>query len=512
MTAAPYRRAMGKILAGRPGLAVLQVDGVDDRSAANALQRRLDHRRLRGVDHQRHRTLGGQSSDEVVHVRHPVAPHVVHADVQDVRPFLRLVPGHRHHAVRVASQQAVAELLRPVGIRALAHDQEALLLTEWHAHVQAGGRGNVLRHSGERGALADDIHHTLQVGRRRAAAAPDDVYAMLFHEVPVVLGQLVRSQKVPRPTALQVWQAGVRKAREGLPAGAAEEMHVLHHLLGPGGAVQSDHVQVVGVQGGQRRGDLRPQEHGPGGLHRDLHHEREPPTRRGHGVAAPDDGCLGLEKILTGLDQEDIGAAVHQPPRLLGAHGHQIVKADLSQGWQTRSGADGSHDEAGMVRRGESRRHLVGQASRRVIDLVRLLRQAVLTQDEPAGSEGVGLDGVAAHLQEAGVDLSDDLRARQDQELVAALLPFKIVRGEVAILNGGPHGTIEDQDALAKLLSKVRCHGHPGFIPNGAVERRAHRARRATPLSPGVQRHPLAPGSLCGLCALCGETVGFMSA
>ena len=92
------------------GLAVLEVGGVEDGPAAEALEAGLEHLGLGGVEHQRDRDLGGVAADQLVHVERAVAAHVVDADVEDVGALLLLVAGDLDAAVPVGGQHRVAEL------------------------------------------------------------------------------------------------------------------------------------------------------------------------------------------------------------------------------------------------------------------------------------------------------------------------------------------------------------------------------------------------------------------
>ncbi len=111
-------------------LAVLEVGRVEDRPPADVLQRGLEHRRLGGVEHERHARLRGEAPGHLVHVVGAVAADVVDAHVEDVGALLDLLVGHLHAAVPVAGEHRVAERLRAVGVGALADEQHAQVLGE----------------------------------------------------------------------------------------------------------------------------------------------------------------------------------------------------------------------------------------------------------------------------------------------------------------------------------------------------------------------------------------------
>ena len=79
---------------------------------------------------------------------------------------------------------------------------------------------------------------------------------------------------------------------------------MLAHLGRAGGAVEPDDVGAHGVEGRQGGADLGAQQHAAGRLDGDLDLDRDLPAGVGHGPPAADDGRLGLEQVLDGLDDE----------------------------------------------------------------------------------------------------------------------------------------------------------------------------------------------------------------
>ena len=80
------------------------------------------------------------------------------------------------------------------------------------------------------------------------------------------------------------------------------------------------------------------------------------------------------------------------------------------------------------------------------------------------GAEGVGLDDVGAGGEVLLVDLADDLRARQRQQLVVAFHVLRDIRESCAAilrlaqfvaLDHGAHGTVQDQDAVRQNAAKL---------------------------------------------------------
>ncbi len=101
-------------------------------------------------------------------------------------------------------------------------------------------------------------------------------------------------------------------------------------------------------------------------------------------------------------------------------------------------------------------RHLLGDAGGLLVDLVGLVTQPVLVEHEAERAEGGGLDRVDADLEEAGVEVADDIRAGEHQVFVAALvlLAPEVVGAEVAVLDPGAEGTVEHQHALAQRVEE----------------------------------------------------------
>jgi hypothetical protein len=99
-------------------LAVLEVHAVDDRAAADELQAGLQHGGLGGVEHQRQGRTGGEPADDLHGVGDPVATHVVHADVEQVRAVAGLLRAMAtHSSQRPASMASRNALSRSAFVR-----------------------------------------------------------------------------------------------------------------------------------------------------------------------------------------------------------------------------------------------------------------------------------------------------------------------------------------------------------------------------------------------------------
>ena len=105
-----------------------------------------------------------------------VAADVVDAHVEDVRAFLLLLARHLHARVPVALEHRLAELLRAVGVRALADRQVRDVLVERRERVDRRRARLVHRRAAARASRSRQrLDDGAQVLGRRAAAAADDV-------------------------------------------------------------------------------------------------------------------------------------------------------------------------------------------------------------------------------------------------------------------------------------------------------------------------------------------------
>ena len=271
------------------------------------------------------------------------------------------------------------------------------------------------------------------------------------HEAAQVLGQRLGRQVVVHVAVHHRRQPGVGDAGDGHAGVLGQVAQVLAHLDRAGGAVDADEIGLHGVEGRQGRGDLGAGQHAPGQLHRHLHLQGDLATGRRHGLAGPDHRRLDGQQVEEGLDDDDVDAAVEQAPGLHLELVAQGGEADLAQRRELGARPDRSGHEPGMIGGGEAVGRLPGDAGPGQVDLVGPVSHVVLTQSGWKTTEGARLDDVDAHLQEAGVELTDDVGPGDDQHLVAALEGFapEIVRREVPLLDAGAERAVIDEDAVA---------------------------------------------------------------
>ena len=244
----------------------LEVDGVDDRAAGDLLQRGLDHVGLGGVDLDRRRLAQRDAFDQLAHlVGLVLALGQRHADVEHVCAAGDLVLGDDLQTVVVVGQQQLLGLARALRVDALADDGRPRGLDhrrgrDHRAHMRGPpfgawtGRGPV--------QVADALRDRLDVGRRGATAATDDRHAVALDELAQGLGQRAGLLgKDGLAVGTLDGEAGIGDAVHRHGTELAEEADGVAHVLGAGGAVEADDVDLERLQGGQHGADVGAQEH-----------------------------------------------------------------------------------------------------------------------------------------------------------------------------------------------------------------------------------------------------------
>src|SRR5215211_2988739 len=359
-----------------------------------------------------------------------------------------LVLGHLHETVVVVGEE---QLLGPPGalrVDALADESRARLLRQ-----RRGGhhrRGERLARLRPRTCLAaaDSIHDRADVVGGRAAAAAHDRDAVALDEVLECARQGVGLLGEDRLAVRSLErQAGVRDAVDRERALLAEVADGVAHVLGAGGAVQADHVDVERGERGQHRLDVGPEEHLPAVREeRDACLDRQAATGELERLAGAEDRGLDLEDVLGGLDE---------PLRLLGENLDKLAESDLAErGVVRRRQVPGGADRAGYE--SALAGGLAGDLRRPSVDLQRVISEPPLPELQPARLEGVGLDHLGARLEHRLVDALDHVGTVQDKRLVALSgQPAVVFGGQVELLERGAHAAVEDDDPLAGGLEEV---------------------------------------------------------
>ena len=405
--------------------AVFQVDRVEDRLALAIRQRHFHNGGVGRVDHERRLDQADEPVEKAFHVADLVAVRILKADVEDLAAGLDLSPAHLGRGLVLAGLDELLELAAAEHVGALAHEDGPLGLGELDG-FEAGDEAAAVVRDRPRLPALDQLHQGHHVGRARAAAAAHEVKPAGVEETGEDALEDVRPFGI---APLLVWQAGVGHAGHAGPADFGEGAHVVRHQVRAGRAVQT-HVQEVGVEqgGGERLGVLAA-EHGAGGLDGGRDGDRDLPTRLGKGPLDADQAGLDVARVLGGLQEQVVGAAGHQAQGLDAEILDQPLEGDATRdGDGFGRGPHGAADEAGLLRRRVAGAGAAGDRGREAVELVGLVRKAVLAQHQGRAAEGVGLHDVATHREIALVDAVHHVGPGHAEILVA---PLEIGTAEV---------------------------------------------------------------------------------
>ena len=438
------------------------------------LQRRLDHRGFRAVDHQRriHRT--GETADHLVHLRHLVAADEGGADIQAVGTLADLLAAHGDAAVPVGLFLQFAPFLRAIGIATLADGEEGVFLPQGDGLIQRGDGGHpdrLARDGGRAEAAAFTEHRVQRLDMRDggAAAAADQVHAVLGHEPFHPAGHFLGAKGIAGLAVHQFRQTGIRLHRQQARPVGGEPADMLGHFLRAGGTVQAHqrHIQRFDHRGGG--GDIGADQQRAGGFHRDLHEDR----RIGAGRRAGDLGAvhrgLDLQRVLAGLDQDRVHAAGDQATALLGEPGFQRVVVDIAERRQLGARPDAA-DHIAVPAIGEGFRRFPRQFGGDLVDLERAVRQTEFAERDRGGAERVGLHHVRAGFEIAAMNLPDQIGAGQTQHVGAVFLaPIIRLDIEGQRLHARTHAAVAEQNLITQGVKQMGT-GHDLSFRQGFAE------------------------------------------
>ena len=92
--------------------------------------------------------------------------------------------------------------------------------------------------------------------------------------------------------------------------------------------------------------------------------------------------------------------------------------------------------------------HLARQLRGSQVHFMDVILHLVLGHDDAGGVEGIGFNHVAANLVERRVDVGNQVRAAEHQDVVVAFLAAEVVERRIAQLDIGAHRPVENDDAL----------------------------------------------------------------
>ena len=234
----------------------------------------------------------------------------------------------------------------------------------------------------------------------------------------------------------------------------AEIAHVLLHLLWASGTVQPEHINWERLQNRHHGGDIGTHQHGAGGFHGDAHHQRTTLTSGCKCLLNALQGCLDLQNVLTGFNDEQVNVASDQPLSLFGKGLAHLIKADVAKGWQLGGGSHRTRYKAGFLWRGVGIGHLASQFCGPLVDRKGLLLQVVLGEHGGCGPERIGFDHIATGFEKQSMDRLHRIRTGEHEVLVAPLKggSAEILCRQIHLLQGGACGAVEHQNRLLRAM------------------------------------------------------------
>ena len=340
--------------------------------------------------------------------------------------------------------------------------------------LQTAQQGRVAR-LGERsrGVMAHDLLQLEDVLRGGAAAASHDVQQTTLQVVADHLGKHLRGLVI---TARDIRQSGIRVGRDAAGGNGSQPLQVGQQVAGSEGAIQADREQrCVGERGAEGLDGL-PRK-GATALvgQRARDHHRQATTCLLDSI----EGRFGIERVEDGLDQDDVGTALHQPLDLL-----LIGSGQLGEGYLARRGVgDIGRERGGAICRayrsgykarllGVTLRVAIGctasNRGRSTGDLARVRRETIVGQRYGVGIKGVAGDDVGACSQIFFVNGLDSIGLCEREQIATPLERGGVVGktrgavvglGEPILLHHGSETAIEQQDARFEGFIEVYFHG-----------------------------------------------------
>ena len=274
---------------------------------------------------------------------------------------------------------------------------------------------------------------------------------------------------------------GVGKAGVGVDADVAvghigQLFEVGSHVIGAEGAVDADGngfrmLDAIPEGGRGLAGE------GPAGFvgNGNRDHDRQPLAGFFKDLFDGEEGGLGVEGVENGFDQQDVYATFYERTGLFSISGHEVVEGDGAVAGVVhvggdRSGAVGradgaSHEEGAGWVGGQNAVH--GPAGHPGCCKVQFANQrfkSVVGLGNGRRTEGVGFNDIRSGLQELHVDLFDDLRPGDDQQVIVALEVGRMVSKprsaeigflQLVFLDHRPHGAVDHQHLLVEQWGQL---------------------------------------------------------
>ena len=476
----------------RPGeellLPLLEADRVDHALPLHALETRLDHRPARAVHHDRDTRDLGLGRDQVQEGRHRLLrleQVCVHVDVEDVRAASHLLERDVDRALEVSGLDQLAEAGRPGHVRALPDHHEVRVAREREGLEPAQAGDPPRSRQVPRSQALDGGRDRAHVVGRRPAAAADDVDEPGLGKLTQEPARVVRLLVV---AAEGVRKPGVRVAADVGGREPGEIRDVGPHLLRPERTVDPDDEGV------------RMLDRGPEGLDR-LARERaaapvddrdRDPQRQGLALLLEDlvrsrDRGLRVQRVEDRLDEQEVDTAVDEPADLSSVALPHLVEGDAAK----RGVLHLRRQRQRLVQRPDRPGHepvsigalvarLPREAGSSQVDVVDRALEPVVGLPDRGRRERVGGRDQRTGVEVGAMDVEDDVRAREVQEIRIALDVLRVLAEslspvvrvlEVKPLEHRSPGAVEHDDALAEKLAEARFGGdggsdHPFILPS----------------------------------------------
>ena len=475
-------------------VAFLERDRVHDGLALHAAQAGLDDVEVRRIDHERHPgdvRLGRRHVQELRHRRAAVEQARVEVDVDDRGAGFDLLLRHAEGGAVVALLDVALEDPRAGDVGALTDVHEGAGSADDVQRLETGELQRPRDFAGDAGrvflgAAADGG----DVAGRGAAAAAEDVDQAVagegLEDGRGVFGAFGEARRRKR-----IRQAGVRIAGD-VDVGLLRQFgDVRAHLFAAEGAVHAD-ADRLGVADGVPEGFGRLARERATGLVGDRagDHHRQAEAAGLEGLVDGEERRLEDERVEDRLAEEEVGAGVDQGVDLLAVGVAHLEERHVALGGVVDVAghrqrlvrrADGAGDEGVLAGVGglEGVDGLAGDLDRRGVQLADEVRHRVVFHRDGRAVEGVGLEDVGTGVEVGAVDVADDGRLRDDEQVVVALQLAGVVLEAVAavvlllqleLLDHGAHRAVEVDDALAQeglkaLAGRVQRESLAGHRP-----------------------------------------------
>ena len=489
------------VVAGAAGLieellrAVLEADRVDDPLALHTLEPCLDHLPARRVDHHRHPRdvrLGPDQVQEADHARLGVEQALVHVHVDRLGAVLHLAARDCERRLEVALPDEAREAGRTGDVGALAdvHEQRFRGDVEGLEAGEPGDAGPLWHDPG--GGSRDRPGERPDMVGRGAAAPAHDVHEPPARPVADLAGELGRGEVV---AAELVREPGVRVRAHRDPGDPGELLDPRTELDRPQSAVEPDRERPRMPDRVPECLHRLPGQGAAGGVGdgpRDD--DREAPSQLFEDRFKGEDCGLRVQGVEHRLDEEQVDAAGGECAGRLFIGGAELVEARVAGARVLHPGGDGrgavrgpehAGREAGPVRVDQAAARACAMRAPALVDLGCEVGGVVVSLCDRGGGERVGENDVGPRLEIGVVDLRHHVGAGQAQEIVVAAkgsgavpeaLAAVVRLVEAALLEHGPGGAVEQDDALADKRLQKTVHVALTWLAVGDAAAR-HRVR-----------------------------------